>query len=241
MWRWGCLSAPPQSAGTLLLWHFLGSALFDYTDCDGLFWPEVCFKSHQEDCLSKDQSIMLKVPYYGKFTMPIFANNNKCPWLVSELGRNEESPSFISSACSTAHIACAQTIGSLWCHKEQRHRSLVWLPSDHLVYFLSFQTQHHSVTEVRYIVSAAGWRQRAKYDIFLICVVLWLNSGGASLLERRYKDLKGFIMSLLNTCIFCIKKSQLYRICTLAWYNLIVFHYFQVCYNKWLTNVAMSL
>lgn len=66
------------------------------------------------------------------------------------------------------------------------------------------------MTEVRYIVSAAGWRQRAKYDIFLICVVLWLNSGGAYLLERRYKDLKGFIMNLLKTCMFCIKKHIQY-------------------------------
>lgn len=96
MWRWGCLSAPPRSAGTLLLWHFLGSRLFDYSDCDGLFGPEVCFKSHQEHCLSKDQSIMRKVPYYAKFTMPIFASNNRCRWLVGELGGREDGLAFIS-------------------------------------------------------------------------------------------------------------------------------------------------
>lgn len=152
MWRWGCLSAPPRSVGTLLLWHFLGGGLFDYSDCDGLFGPEVCFKSHQEDCLSKDQSIMWKVPYYAKFTTPIFANNNRCPWLVGELGRREESPSFRSSACSAAH-----TTASLWCHNEGRHHLQLGLPSDHLLDSLSLQTQHHSAAGSRPIASTADF------------------------------------------------------------------------------------
>lgn len=50
----------------------------------------------------------LKAPYCRKFTVQVFSNHNMCLYLVNEVPRNKESPSFSSTACSTFEKVCAK-------------------------------------------------------------------------------------------------------------------------------------
>lgn len=43
----------------------------------------------------------LKVPYFARFALPVFSNNNICLWPLSELPRNVKSVSFSPLARST--------------------------------------------------------------------------------------------------------------------------------------------
>lgn len=192
MWRWGCLSAPPPSAGTLLLWHFLGSGLFDYSDCDGSFGPQVCFKSHQGDCLSKDQSIMWKAPYYAKFTMPIFANNTRCPWLIG----GEAILHFFFLRVLRPLVLCDVTKSS----------DTTYSTGCPLTTSCTFCPCKRSIIPGRLLQMQAG-------DRLFLWITIW----------------KGLIWACLALA-YIMQKCQLYSICMLAWYNLIVF---RLCYNNY--------